>query len=43
MEASDKDFGNLKEVLKGNTFDVFRGGKSSQVDQNFRKKSEKPY
>ena len=44
MEASDKDFGNLKEVLKGNTSLMFSdvGNTPAKLIKNFRKKSEKP-
>jgi large subunit ribosomal protein L10 len=44
MEASDKDFGNLKEVLKGNTSLMFSeaGNSPAKVIKNFRKKSDKP-
>jgi large subunit ribosomal protein L10 len=43
MEASDKDFGNLKEVLKGNTSLMFSdvGNTPAKLIKNFRKKSEK--
>ena len=44
MEASDKDFGNLKGVLKGNTSLMFSdvGNTPAKLIKNFRKKSEKP-
>ena len=44
MEASDKDFGNLKEVLKGNTSLMFSdvGNTPAKLIKNFRKKSDKP-
>ena len=44
MEASDKDFGNLKQVLKGNTSLMFSdvGNTPAKLIKNFRKKSEKP-
>ena len=44
MGASDKDFGNLKEVLKGNTSLMFSdvGNTPAKLIKNFRKKSEKP-
>ena len=44
MEASDKDFGNLKEVLKGNTSLMFSdvGNTPAKLIKNFRKKTEKP-
>ena len=44
MEASDKDFGNLKEGLKGNTSLMFSdvGNTPAKLIKNFRKKSEKP-
>ena len=44
MEASDKEFGNLKEVLKGNTSLMFSdvGNTPAKLIKNFRKKSEKP-
>jgi len=44
MEASDKDFGNLKEVLKGNTSLMFSevGNAPAKLIKDFRKKSEKP-
>ena len=44
MEASGKDFGNLKEVLKGNTSLMFSdvGNTPAKLIKNFRKKTEKP-
>ena len=44
MDASDKDFGNLKEVLKGNTSLMFSdvGNTPAKLIKNFRKKTEKP-
>ncbi len=44
MEASDKEFGELPEVLKGNTSLMFSetGNGPAKLIQNFRKKSEKP-
>lgn len=44
MEAVDKDFGELKSVLKGNTALMFSevGNAPAKVIKNFRKKSEKP-
>lgn len=44
MEASDKDFGNLQEVLKGNTSLMFSevGNIPAKLIKDFRKKSEKP-
>ncbi len=44
MEASDKDFGDLPEVLKGNTSLMFSeiGNAPAKLIQNFRRKSEKP-
>ena len=44
MEASDKDFGNLQEVLKGNTSLMFSevGNTPAKLIKEFRKKSEKP-
>ena len=43
MEASDKDFGNLQEVLKGNTSLMFSkvGNTPAKLIKTFRKKSEK--
>lgn len=44
MEASDKDFGQLADVLKGNTSIMFSetGNAPAKVIKEFRKKSEKP-
>ena len=44
MEASDKDFGNLHETLKGNTSLMFSelGNAPAKLIKDFRKKSEKP-
>ncbi len=44
MEASDKDFGELPEVLKGNTSLMFSetGNAPAKLIQTFRKKSKKP-
>lgn len=44
MEASDKEFGELPEVLKGNTSLMFAeaGNAPAKVIKDFRKKSEKP-
>ncbi len=44
MEASDKDFGDLSRVLKGNTSLMFSeiGNAPAKVIKDFRKKSEKP-
>ena len=44
MEASDKDFGNLHEILKGNTSLMFAevGNTPAKLIKDFRKKSEKP-
>lgn len=44
MEASDKDFGNLPETLKGNTSIMFSetGNAPAKVIKEFRKKSERP-
>ena len=44
MEASDKDFGDLPTVLKGNTSVMYSetGNAPAKVIKNFRKKSEKP-
>ena len=43
MEAVDKDFGELKSVLKGNTALMFSevGNVPAKVIKNFRKKSER--
>jgi len=44
MEASEKDFGNLPSVLKGNTSVMYSetGNAPAKVIKNFRKKSDKP-
>ena len=44
MEASDKDFGNLHEILKGNTSLMFSefGNTPAKLIKDFRKKSERP-
>ncbi len=44
MENSDKDFGNLPSVLKGNTSILFAetSNAPAKVIKEFRKKSEKP-
>ena len=44
MEKSDKDFGELSEVLKGNTSLMFSdtGNAPAKVIKEFRKKSDKP-
>ena len=44
MEASEKDFGDLPTVLKGNTSVMYSetGNAPAKVIKNFRKKSEKP-
>ena len=44
MEASDKEFGNLPEVLKGSTSLMFSevGNAPAKLIKNFRKKSDKP-
>ena len=44
MEASDKEFGDLPEVLKGNTSLMFAeaGNAPAKLIKNFRKKSDKP-
>tara|TARA_B100001250_G_scaffold357383_1_gene333078 strand:- start:453 stop:968 length:516 start_codon:yes stop_codon:yes gene_type:complete len=44
MKASDKDFGDLQEVLKGNTSLMFSevGNAPAKLIKDFRKKSEKP-
>lgn len=44
MEASDKDFGELPELLKGNTSIMLSevANAPAKVIQNFRKKSAKP-
>ena len=44
MEASDRDFGELPSVLKGNTSVMYSetGNAPAKVIKNFRKKSDKP-
>ena len=44
MEEVDKDFGELKSLLKGNTTLMLSdiGNAAAKVIKNFRKKSEKP-
>ena len=44
MEASEKEFGELPEVLKGNTSLMFAevGNAPAKLIKNFRKKSDKP-
>jgi large subunit ribosomal protein L10 len=44
MEASDREFGELPSVLKGNTSLMFSevGNAPAKLIKNFRKKSEKP-
>ena len=44
MQASDKDFGDLSTILKGNTSIMFSevGNAPAKVIKAFRKKSEKP-
>ena len=44
MEKSDKDFGDLPSVLKGNTSIMFAeaGNAPAKVIKEFRKKSDKP-
>lgn len=44
MEGSEKDFGELKDVLKGNTSIMFSetGNAPAKVIKEFRKKSDKP-
>ncbi|TXD81769.1 50S ribosomal protein L10 [Subsaximicrobium wynnwilliamsii] len=44
MEASDKEFGDLPSVLKGNTSVMYSetGNAPAKVIKNFRKKSDKP-
>ncbi len=44
MDASDKDFGELQSVLKGNTSLMFSeaGNAPAKLIKDFRKKSEKP-
>ena len=44
MQASDKDFGDLSTILKGNTSIMFSevGNSPAKVIKAFRKKSDKP-
>ncbi len=44
MDAAEKDFGELPEVLKGNTSLMFSeaGNGPAKVIKNFRKKSDRP-
>jgi len=44
MEASDRDFGELTQVLKGNTSMMFSeaGNAPAKLIKDFRKKSDKP-
>ncbi|HZJ19528.1 MAG TPA: 50S ribosomal protein L10 [Pricia sp.] len=44
MEASEKEFGELSEVLKGNTSLMFSevGNAPAKLIKNFRKKAKKP-
>ena len=44
MEASDKDFGELPETLKGNTSVMYSetGNAPAKIIKTFRKKSERP-
>ena len=44
MEASDRDFGNLPSVLKGNTSVMYSetGNVPAKLIKSFRKKSDKP-
>ena len=44
MEASDKDFGDLPSVLKGNTSIMYSetGNAPAKIIKEFRKKSDKP-
>ena len=44
MEASEREFGELPEVLKGNTSLMFSevGNAPAKLIKNFRKKSERP-
>ena len=44
MEASEKDFGELQSVLKGNTSLMFSeaGNSPAKLIKDFRKKSDKP-
>ncbi len=44
MQASEKDFGELPSILKGNTSVMYSetGNAPAKIIKNFRKKSEKP-
>ena len=44
MDGSDKEFGELRDVLKGNSALMLSdvGNKPAKIIKNFRKKSEKP-
>lgn len=44
MNASDKDFGELTQILKGNTSVMYSetGNAPAKVIKNFRKKSDRP-
>ena len=44
MEASKRDFGDLKDILKGNTSLMFSevGNAPAKIIKDFRKESEKP-
>ncbi len=44
MEASDKDFGDLPSILKGNTSVMYSetGNAPAKIIKNFRKKSDRP-
>ena len=44
MDASEKDFGELQSVLKGNTSLMFSeaGNSPAKLIKDFRKKSDKP-
>ena len=44
MDASDKDFGEIKDVLKGNTSLMFSesGNAPAKIIKDFRKKLDKP-
>ncbi|MEE3035319.1 MAG: 50S ribosomal protein L10 [Bacteroidota bacterium] len=45
MEASERDFGDLKDTLKGNTSLMFSevGNLPAKIIKDFRKKYEKPF
>ena len=45
MEASERDFGDLKDIIKGNTSLMFSevGNMPAKIIKDFRKKSEKPF